>query len=138
MTAPAAPPAAFPLPDDLAAALDAGQPVLFRHPRSGLSFALSPDPVPAETTDGVSDEPAPGELTDEDYAAAQLHADGGEKLTELDALRRAVASNEADLAAGIKPLTMAEADARMEAEFPALKAHRDRRRRERAQREDES
>ena len=82
MTA-AAPPAAFPLPDDLAAALDAGQPVLFRHPRSGVQFQLSPDPVSTGDAGATSDEPAPGELTYEDYAAAQLHADGGEKLTEL-------------------------------------------------------
>ena len=134
MTAPAAPPAAFPLPADPAAALDAGRAVLFRHPRTGASFRLAPEPDPAAgTAKGDAERDlAPGELTYEQYAAAQLAADGGEKLTELEALRRAVASNQADRAAGIEPMTHEEANAWMEEEFPALKAHRERQRRERA------
>ena len=126
MTAPAPPaadPAEFPLPAAAAALLSAGRAVVLTHAATGQRFRLAPAGAADPNEPGE-----PGDFTREAYAAAQLAADGGERLTELEALRRAVAFNEAEAAAGRGPLTRAEADAELEAEFPQLKAHRERRR----------
>ena len=110
----------FPLPADPAAALDDGRAVRFRHPRTGAEFRVVPASPPADD---------PADLPFEEGRRMQIEIDGGE-ITESEALRRALAFNEAEAAAGRGPLTREEADAEMEAEFPALKAHRERRRRE--------
>ena len=132
--------ATFPLPAECGPAVDAavaGRAVVLTHAATGRRFRLTP--VAGAGADGRTDDEMTGdEMTDAEmhamYAAAQLYADGGEKLTEREALRRAIAFNEAEEAAGRGPLTQAEADAEMEAEFPELKAHRERRRRERERR----
>ena len=124
--------ATFPLPAECGPAVDAavaGRAVVLTHAATGRRFRLTPV-APAGTDGHASDEMTDAEMHAM-YAAAQLYADGGEKLTEREALRRAIAFNESEAAAGRGPLTREEADAEMEAEFPELKAHRERRRRER-------
>ena len=98
-------PATFPLPTEAAAALEAGRAVRFRDPDSGRVFDLSARP-PAGRPRGPSPENAA--------------ADGAE-LTELEALRRAVAEADAEIASGAEPLTLESFWAGMEAEFPELR-----------------
>ena len=91
----------FPLPADAAAAILVGQTVLFRHSRSGALYGLAEAPRSVASPENV--------------------AADGEELTELEALRRAVAAADAEIASGVEPLTVESFWAGMEAEFPELR-----------------
>ena len=109
--APAAPPTVFPLPADPAAALDDGRAVRFRHPRTGAEFRVVPASPPADD---------PADLPFEEGRRMQIEIDGGE-ITESEALRRALAFNEAEAAADRGPLTNEEFWAGIERDFPELR-----------------
>ena len=113
MNAPAAAPAAPLLPASLVADADAGRPVRFRHPRTGAELRFLPAP-PTGNGEGST------EVPDEVWRRIQIEVDGGE-ISELEALRRAVAENMADEAAGIEPQPIEEMWAEIEREFPRLR-----------------
>ena len=62
----------------------------------------------------------PAALSPENVAA-----DGGERLTELEALRRAVTEADAEFAAGLEPLTLESFWTGVEADFPELRRRAD-------------
>ena len=103
--------ATFPLPPEAAAALELGRPVSFRDPGTGAE-------LPLLDLAGADREIV---YTPEEVREANAAIDGGEYLTETEALRRAIASNDAD---PHPPLSWEELNEAMECEFPVLRAVR--------------
>ena len=106
--------ASFPLPSAAVAAVDAGRPVYFRHARTGKVYRLI-----TESTDADAKGDAAA------WSPENVAADGGERLTELEALRRAVTEADAELAAGLEPLTLESFWAGVGADFPELRRQAD-------------
>ena len=103
------------LPAGLLADAEAGRPVRFRHPRTGAELRFVPAPPPARSEEDRDI------LSHEQWRQIQIEIDGGE-ITELEALRRAVAENMADEAAGIEPRPVEEFFAELGREFPGFAA----------------
>ena len=106
MSTPAVPPAAdqtpreFPLPRATVAALDAGRPIVFRHPRTGAAFRLAPGPTSSEAESGF-------------YSPTQIAAmNGPRSLAEELA---------AETATEEELVSWDDFRAEMAAEFPALR-----------------
>ena len=107
------------LPDSLLADAEAGRPVRFRHPRTGaeLRFVAAPAP-PSNSADAGEEDDI---LSYEQWRQIQIEIDGGE-ISEVEALRRALAYNEAEAAAGRGPQPVEEMFAELSREFPGIAA----------------